>query len=150
MLWNDAVKKSSMKVAIRNSKDGKKTFFCYEDEYCCVIDSHYQVYDVLQDLSKLTDWRPFEFATVEDAAHAYVACGKECGYAIAEIVLSRYLPKDKPYGKCYDVKAKDMPLLVLDLIKTTKLGFDVLGQRMYRVNEPNIPVEIKTKHKLNA
>ena len=34
---------------------------------------------------------------------AYIQCGSTHGYAIAESILMKYLPKNKPDGKCYDV-----------------------------------------------
>lgn len=38
---------------------------------------------------------------IDEVVNAYVACGKAIGYFYAEMILMKYLPENKPDGKCF-------------------------------------------------
>lgn len=40
---------------------------------------------------------------IDTAVDAYMECGKAVGFFQAEMILLKFLPKNKPDGKCYDV-----------------------------------------------
>lgn len=48
-----------------------------------------------------------EFITAEELGDAYMKCGGSIWYFWAEVLLLRYLPKDNPGGRCYDVPHTD-------------------------------------------
>ena len=62
MHWIDAVNKSSVRVAFRNSRDGKRTFFRYPDGDCSVVNQKQSSRDASPgECEGFTDWEPFEY-----------------------------------------------------------------------------------------
>jgi hypothetical protein len=41
--------------------------------------------------------------TLDNIVDAYIECSHKVGSFNAEMILMKYLPDDKPEGKCYDV-----------------------------------------------
>jgi hypothetical protein len=50
---------------------------------------------------------------INEVVESYVECGRKFGFAVAEMILSKYT--DKREGKCYDVPLKKREAFVRDL-----------------------------------
>ena len=57
--------------------------------------------------------------TNKELAAAYVACGQATGFFNAEMILMKYLPANKPDGKCHDVPRKNRAKFLADLKTNT-------------------------------
>lgn len=56
---------------------------------------------------------------LDDVVKAYTDCGNRIGFFWAELILMKYLPEDKPDGKCYEVPKNKRKEFVTEL-KTYK------------------------------
>lgn len=52
---------------------------------------------------------------IDEVVNAYVACGNAIGYFYAESILMKYLPANKPDGKCFDVPTRNRHAFLVDL-----------------------------------
>ena len=58
--------------------------------------------------------------TLNEVVDAYIACGNAIGFFHAEMILMKYLPENKPDGKCFDVPKKQRANFFSELKKATE------------------------------
>jgi len=61
----------------------------------------------------------------KELAGLYVEAGNKCVFAIAEAILSKHLPRTKPFGKCFDVPSKNRPAFKADLQNAAAYGVEL-------------------------
>lgn len=68
--------------------------------------------------------------SIDTIVNKYIEVGNLCGYFQAEMILMKYLPENKPDGKCKDVPAKSRKAFLNELQETINGGLKVSIKRV--------------------
>ena len=77
-----------------------------------------------------------------EVAGIYVDCGRAIGFFYAEMILMKYLPANKPDGKCYDVPKNKLPAFVRDLKNAAEHGVQLTDGGLRILDGESTPAAI--------